>query len=180
MTGRKLALATAGTVSAIISSESVMAHCPLCTAAVGAAAVSATYFGLDASIVGVFVGAIGVSLGLWFGKIIKKRYVKFQTPLIVAASFLLTVIPLLGVIKESLYLPALWFGPPGSVLNRIYFVDKLLLGSVLGALASFAAYWLHVYVKKIHGRVVVPYQGVIFTVGMLLFVAAILFLAIGG
>ena len=66
---------------------SVNAHCPLCTAAVGAAAVSAKYYGLDSSIIGLLIGAFGVSTGLWAGLKVKKQYFKAQLPVIVVASF---------------------------------------------------------------------------------------------
>src|SRR3989344_6151701 len=71
------------------------AHCPLCTAAVGAAAVSAKYYGMDISIIGLMIGAFGISTGLWFGLKLKKQFFKFQLPVIVLLSFLLTVLPLL-------------------------------------------------------------------------------------
>src|SRR3989338_6082029 len=82
----------------------VKAHCPLCTAAVGAAAVSAKYYGMDTSIIGVLIGAFGISTGLWVALKMKKQYFKFQTSAIVVASFLLTVIPILPIMKDSLYI----------------------------------------------------------------------------
>lgn len=141
----------------------VHAHCPLCTAAVGAAAISAKYYGLDISIIGLLIGAFGISTGLWIGLKINKRYFKFQLPIIVAASFFLTVIPLLYISNESIYLPLLFFGPSGSVLNKVYWVDKLLFGSIVGGLATLFAYLTHVYVKKQNGRVFFPFQGVVVT-----------------
>lgn len=172
---KKLFSISAATVVMLMSIKPVFAHCPLCTAAVGAAAVSASYFGLDAVIIGLFVGAFGVSTGLWIGRKIRKQYVKFQLPLVVAASFLLTTVPLTGLIDEHLYLPVLWAGAGGSLLNKVYFVDKMLFGSVLGGVTSLAAFWLHLYVKRVKGRALVPFQGIIFTVLMLIAVGTALF-----
>jgi len=141
----------------------VYAHCPLCTAAVGAAAVSAKYYGMDLSIIGIFIGAFGVSTGLWIGLKIK-NYFKFQLPVIVLLSFLLTALPLLYISDEHIYLPVLWIGSAGSFFNKVYWINKILFGGIIGALASVLAYLLHVHVKKIRGKVLFPFQGVVFTI----------------
>ncbi len=139
------------------------AHCPLCTAAVGAAAVSAKYYGMDLSIIGIFIGAFGVSTGLWIGLKIK-NYFKFQLPVIVLLSFLLTALPLLYISDEHIYLPILWLGSAGSLFNKVYWINKILFGGIIGALASVLAYLLHVHVKKSRGKVLFPFQGVVFTI----------------
>ena len=147
----------------IISIPFAYAHCPLCTAAVGAAAISAKYYGLDVSIIGLLIGAFGVSTGLWIGLKIKKDYLKYQLPIIVLASFLLTVIPLLYVDKDMIYLPLLVLGPAGSALNKVYWVNKMLFGSVIGALITLVAFFVHDYIKKLNGKVLFPFQGVVIT-----------------
>ena len=153
---------------------SVSAHCPLCTAAVGAAALSAKYFGVDVSIIGLLIGAFAVSTGLWVALKVK-RYFKFQTALIVLVSFFLTVIPLRAIGGESLYMPMLWFGASGTMFNKVYWVDKLLLGSVLGGIITLFSYWLHLHIKKVHGKVIVPFQGIILTVGLLVLSSTVMF-----
>ncbi len=163
-----------------IAMPSVYAHCPLCTAAVGAAAVSAKYLGLDTSIIGLFIGAFAIVTGIFIGLKIKK-YFKFQLPLIVLASFLLTVIPILTTIKgDIIFLPMLLFGSSGSIFNKIYFIDKMLIGSVIGAIVSLLGYWLHNYIKKAKGKVLFPYQGIAFTLGLLIIAGGILFFSFGG
>ena len=147
----------------------VHAHCPLCTAAVGAAAISAKYYGLDTSIIGLLIGAFGISTGLWIGLKIKNQYFRFQLPIIVLASFLLTVVPLVYIDKDMIYLPLLIFGPAGSILNKVYWVNKLLFGSVIGGLTALIAYLIHIFIKKQRGKVLFPFQGVILT---LIFLAA--------
>lgn len=154
---------------------SVYAHCPICTVAVGAAAVSAKYYGLGTSIIGLLIGAFGISTGLWIGLRINKRYLKFQLPAIVAASFFLTVIPLLYISNDTIYFPLLFFGPSGSVLNKVYWIDKLLFGSVIGGLATLFAYLTHIYVKKQNGKVLFPFQGVAVTLFFLALSGLILY-----
>ena len=152
----------------------VHAHCPLCTAAVGAAAISAKYYGLDTSIIGLLIGAFGASTGLWAGIKIKK-YFKFQLPIIVLASFLLTVIPLIYLDSDSIYFPLLFFGQSGSILNKVYWLNKIFFGSIIGGVAALIAYWLHVYIKKLNGKVLFPFQGIAVTLAMLFASGAILY-----
>ncbi len=156
------------------------AHCPLCTAAVGTAAVTAKYFGVDTSIIGVMIGAFGISTGLWVALAIKKKFkfIKFQTPLIVLASFLLTVIPLMPILSDTLYFPALFFGQPGSIFNQVHWINKMMLGSVLGGIAALAAYFAHNKVKAVRGRVLFPYQGIAFTLAALIVTSLSLYLMV--
>lgn len=143
------------------------AHCPLCTAAVGAAAVSAKYFGVDTSIIGLLIGAFGVSTGLWLALKVKRQFFKFQAPIIVLLSFLLTVIPLLALMPEYLYLPLLLFGDPGSIMNKVYWINKMLFGSIIGGFVTLFAYYTHVHIKRIRGKVLFPFQGIILTIAFL-------------
>lgn len=147
----------------------VHAHCPLCTAAVGAAAVSAGYYGVDMTIVGLFVGAFGVSTGLWFGRKIKTKYIPFQLPLIVIASFLLTVVPLMSVNGgESFFFPVLLFGAAGTFFNKVYWLNKMLVGGSMGGLLTAAGFQFHLFLKKRNDdKVFFPFQGMAVTLAML-------------
>ena len=159
----------------IASSMNVAAHCPLCTGAIGAAAVSAKMMGVDTSIIGVFVGAFGISTGIWIARKLKRR-IPLQTPLIVLASFLLTIIPLYPLDVGSFYLPVLLVGKAGTVFNKVYWIGKLLFGSVLGAVVSWGAYGIHIGIKKFNGRVLFPFQGVAITLLALILAAIPLYL----
>lgn len=151
------------------------AHCPLCTGALGAGAAAAKYYGLDESIIGVLIGAFGVSIGLWIARSIKKEYFRFQSAAIVLLSFILTLLPLLGISKESIYLPIFITGGPGTILNKVYWINKTLFGGIIGGIATIFAFWLHIYIKKINGKVLFPYQGIAFSVAILLLVSTSLY-----
>ncbi len=154
------------------------AHCPLCTAAVGSAAVAAKYYGIDTSILGVMIGAFGISTGLWLANSIKRKFVKFQTPLIVIASFLLTVIPLMPLMADTIYFPMLLFGQGGTAFNQVYWINKMLIGSIVGGIASFGAYYAHNKVKAVRGKVLFPYQGIAFTLAALLVTSLSIYLMV--
>lgn len=163
----------------LLTLPSIHAHCPLCTAAVGAAAVSAKYYGLDSSIIGLLVGAFGIATGLWVGLALKKEYFRFQLPLIILLSFFLTVIPLMSMDNDTVYLPLLFAGESGSLLNKVYWINKLFFGSIVGGLVTLIAYSMHVFIKKLKGRVLFPFQGVIITITLLSISSLCLYILFG-
>ncbi|MEK6840191.1 MAG: hypothetical protein AABX72_04555 [Nanoarchaeota archaeon] len=148
----------------------VSAHCPLCTGAIGIAATTAGYYGVDASIIGLFVGAFGISTGLWIGRKVKQQYLPGQLSLIVSLSFVLTIIPFFFMTGEQFMFPL----SLGS-FKRIFFFDKLIFGSFLGGMVTVPTFWLHEFIKKIRGKVLFPFQGIAFTLTMLAVNALILF-----
>ena len=164
----------------LASARPAAAHCPLCIGAVGAAATTASYYGLDPSIVGLLIGALALSSGLWIAGKVRRQYFRFQIPAVVVASFLLTIPPVFFLNTETLYLPLLLLGEPGSLLNRIYWVDKTLLGSLVGGGMTLLAFWTHLSIKKARSRVLFPFQGIAITLGLLLAAGLGLFFTIGG
>lgn len=151
----------------ITNTPIVHAHCPLCTGAVIAGAVGAKYIGLDVSIVGIFTGAFAISTGIWVGKKIR-QLVPYQVLWAALLSFALTIIPLLGKMNEPAYIPVFLFGTAGSLFNRLYFVDKFLLGSAIGGIVTAGAYWVHLSIKARNGKVLFPFQGIALTVTLLI------------
>lgn len=158
---------------------SVHAHCPLCTGAIGAAAVSAKYYGVDLSVIGMLIGAFGVSTGLWAAKSIKKQVIKHQMSIVAFLSFLFTIIPLRFISGENVYIPLLLIGEPGSMLNKVYWVNKIIFGGVIGGFAALLAFWLHIYIKRAYGRALFPFQGTAITLALLIISASGLYLAFG-
>ena len=70
------------------------AHCPVCTIGAGAAAAGAVWLGISKVIVALFIGAFAMSMGMWFSRVIKKKYLRYQKTLIIVVVFLTTVLPL--------------------------------------------------------------------------------------
>ena len=64
-------------VLTIFLAKLISAHCPLCTIGAGAAAAGAVWLGVSKVVVALFIGAFAMSMGMWFPKIIKKKYVPF-------------------------------------------------------------------------------------------------------
>lgn len=141
----------------------VMAHCPLCTAGAAMAAVGASRIGLSNTIIGIFLGAFAVSTGWWVANKIKKQYIPHQKAVFIISSFLLTIIPLMFAVQSYYGIYISLGGDYGTIFNRTYILNKLLVGSIIGGAVLFAAPWLSSKMTSWrHGRHV-PYQGLAIT-----------------
>lgn len=145
---------------AVLISGTASAHCPFCTAGVGAAAAGAAYLGVAKPVLGLFVGALGVSMGFWAEKKISKEYVPLQKWVVIAGSFILTVIPVLPIIgsQEAIYMGLM--GSYGSMLNTTYSYDASLVTSILGGLVVVVAPHLSRKITELRGKHI-DYQGII-------------------
>jgi len=139
----------------------VMAHCPLCTAGTIIGVGVTRSLGWDDSIIGIFVGAMIVSSALWFNNILKKRNIGGNTFLrigsITIATFVLAVL--------SFYFAGI-FGPANTY--RIFGMEKIIFGTISGAIVSFAAFFISNELKrKNEGKVLFNYQTMVLTFGAL-------------
>lgn len=135
-----------------LSIKGVLAHCPLCTLGAGAAVSGAAYFGVNKVILSLLVGAFAISMGMWFARVIKKRYVPFQKTLIILISFLLTVIPILPMVNvvSPYYLSLI--GDYGSVLNKTYMLNLSLIASFFGGFLVMISPNISKKITKLRGR----------------------------
>ena len=158
--------------------RSVNAHCPLCTIGAAAAAGGAAWLGISKLVIGVFIGAFAVSMGWWVSNLIKRRYIPFQRLALILLSFFTTIIPILPVIgsKQPVYISLI--GGYGTLLNRTYVIDILLLGSILGGFIVSITPWLSKKITTYRDGRIFPYQGIILTFILLILVSAVIELAI--
>ena len=151
----------------------VSAHCPLCTATAGLGIGIARLYGVDDSIVGLFLGAFIASSALWFNKwLINKRIVfPFQEPLILLSSFLMMNLPLYlsGIINSFQVVKS---APREySLLGvGVLGIDKLLFGAIIGTFIIWLTFRISDLIKsKRKGKVLWPYQTPSFMLIVLLF-----------
>lgn len=147
------------------------AHCPLCTVGAAAAGGIAAWLGVSGTIIGLFIGAASLSLGWWFAKQIKKKYVPYQTQIItllVCLSVVLPVYPMFGG-YTSVYLS--WFGNYGGPFHNTYLINLFLLGSIVGAIAVFLSPILSRTVTGLAGRKLIPFQGLVITLVALILIS---------
>ncbi len=178
MVWRRLGHGFAWVLGALLSIPSVFAHCPLCTIGAAAAAGGALWLGINKIVVAMFLGAFAFSMGWWFARLIKKKYMPFQFPLIVLVVFLLTFVPILPmfVYQAGWYVHV--FGAYGSMLNRVYLVNVSLWTGLLGALIVLVSPWLSKKLSGLRKGKVWKFQGVVLTLVLLVIVGAILQLVV--
>lgn len=150
------------------------AHCPLCTIGAGAAAGTAIWLGVSKVVVALFIGGFAMSMGIWFSRVIKKKYIPFQKTAIVLASFLLTVIPLLPLFNAigPLYIP--FIGEYGLT----YAINYSIVSSIFGGLIVFSSPIISKQITKARKGRLIPFQGVILTLLLLIVIGVIIQLLI--
>ena len=144
------------------------AHCPLCTIGAAAAAGTASYFGLNKAIIGIFIGAFAVSIGWYASKLIKRKFIPFQKTLLIIFSFFATIIPLIPLIESSYPFSVFLFGKYGSLFNRTYLLNLFLLGSVIGSFIVSITPWLSEKITRLRYGKFIPFQGILLTFTLLL------------
>ncbi|MAF35111.1 hypothetical protein CMO91_04670 [Candidatus Woesearchaeota archaeon] len=143
----------------------IKAHCPLCTAGAAVAAGGAAYLGVKPIVIGVFIGAFAVSVGMWFGRWLNKG--KLLTLLITLFSYVTTVLPLRPLLKDNGPFTVALAGGYGSLLNTTYVMDYFVFGSVVGGLITWCAPWVSARITQFRGRNI-PYQGMVLTFVLLI------------
>lgn len=159
-----------------------LAHCPLCTAGVGIAALGAAWLGVSTIVIGVFVGAFAIAAGLWFGRIIEKRFFKNSSPQrtkiikagVVIVSYLTTIIPLTPLFKDYSAIYISLGGDYGSILNRTYLIDRFIIGSIVGGVLVCVSPTISNSIKQFRNGKLFPYQGVLITFALLLLASVII------
>lgn len=139
-------------VSYQLSARIALAVCPVCTVAVGAGLGLSRYLGIDDMISGIWVGGLIISLTIWTAEWLQKKNRKISNFLILIFYILIT------------YPPLSWAGIIGHPFNTVFGIDKLIFGSIIGALTFLLAIWADKKVRKIKGRQLFNYQRVVFPI----------------
>ncbi len=149
----------------------VLAHCPLCTTGAAVGVGIARTYGVDDSIVGLFLGALIVSSALWFNKWLTKK-VNYKLPsfIMVLVSFLIFAIPFYyaGLIINFEMVKSMpsAYGMTGlGIFGLAQFgVDKLLFGMLLGTITIWLVFGIGDHITKKRGKRLFDYQGLSFMI----------------
>lgn len=174
MISKKILLSLIGFPFLVSLSKIAYAHCPLCTAGIAVAAGGAAWLGVNSAVIGLFVGALAVSIGLWVSKVLPKKYVPRQHLWLAGTSFALTVFPLLPLMKGFIPFYVSVFGAYGSLLNRTYLINIFVVGCLAGAILVAMAPWLSAKITQLRKGKTLPFQGTILTLVMLVVLAVII------
>jgi len=145
------------------------AICPVCTIAVGAGIGLSRYFGVDDAITGVWIGGLIVSMSFWTEEWLtrKKWNFKQQRIILLLAYYLIILLPLY------------WEGIIGHPLNKLFGIDKIVLGTVMGSLGFFLGTELNFILKKKNGgKVYFPFQKVATAIAPLIILSVIFYILI--
>jgi hypothetical protein len=141
--------------------------CPVCTVAVCAGLGLARWLKIDDTITGLWIAGLLIAVVGWTVKFFEKKNWRFQgRSMIIALFFYLSVLIPLYLTKMI-----------GDPLHRLWGVDKLIIGVLVGSIGFALSLWLHGWLKrKNNGKVYFPYQKVIIPVGALLILSLIFYL----
>lgn len=142
------------------------AVCPVCTVAVIGGLGLSRWFGIDDTVTGIWAGAVTASFTLWTVNWLNKKNIKFYGRKILVAAFWygLTFVPLhfMDII--------------GHPLNKLWGVDKFILGVVIGSIIFSATAILYEYLKKKNnGKAHFPFERVVIPVVALALFSAIFY-----
>jgi len=142
----------------LLVSQPALAFCPVCTVAVGAGVGLSRYLGIDDTITGLWIGGFLVSISFWTIDWLKEK--KASSPW----WSLLVFIFYYGSVLVPLYYLEL----VGHPFNRLWGMDKMVLGLIIGSIAFYlTGLWYQFLKKRNNGRAWFPFQKVVMPVGAL-------------
>jgi len=151
----------------LFSAGAARAVCPICIVAVGAGLGMSRWLGVDDTISSIWIGALLVAISIWTIIWLKKKNwnFKYSSITVFAVYYLLTLVPLF------------YADIVGHPLNKIFGIDKIVFGTILGTAVFLLVHWLHKYLKHKNGdKSFFPYQKVVFPVVALLLASTIFFI----
>ena len=160
---------------ALLTSGTVFANplaCPVCTIAIAGGLGLSRMFGVDDTVIGVWIGAILLALSQWTvyyleKKNINNRFLKF----------------LCYVFWYVLIVPVYIGKTPMIVFNRItiFGIDSFLFSIIVGSLTLFGSVKLYYYMKeKNGGKPHFQFEKVVLPIASLIFVSIIFYIFMRG
>ena len=141
--------------------------CPVCVVAIGAGLGLSRWIGIDDVVSSVWIGAFMVAIISWTLSYMKKKNWSFADDGIFVTLFYLVLT----------FIPLYYAGIMGHPLNRIWGLDKIIAGSIVGAMVLFLGNWLHLSLKKgNNNKSFFPYQRVVVPVVFLILASLIIYL----
>ncbi len=153
-------------LTGLLVATTAKAVCPICTIAVIGGVGLSRWLGIDDSISGLWIGGLTVSMIMWTIDWMNRKNYRFKGRKIVITIgyYLLIVVPLF------------FTNIMGHPLNKIWGIDKLLLGIIVGSIFFFAGALLYPLAKnKKTGKPYFPYQKVVMPISPLIILSIIFY-----
>ncbi len=150
----------------LFAATSTFAVCPICTFAVGAGIGLAQYFGIDDTITGIWIGGLVVSLIAWTIAWCNKKNIHFH-----GRKISVTIVYYCTII-----VPLYIYGMIGHILNKMWGMDKILLGIIIGSVVFFSGVITSDQLKKKNNdKAYFPFQKVVIPVLPLIILSVIFY-----
>jgi len=163
-----LSISALVTLTSALLTNAAWAVCPVCTIAVGGILGLGEWLGVDPVLIGIWLGALTLSLASWTARYMHKKGVKN------ALWYLLVFVAYYAMTFAVYFLPKVHFGIAGGPNNVLWGIDKLLLGIVVGSIGLWLGdRWYARMKRKNDGHAQFPYQRVVVPIGLLLALTAI-------
>lgn len=136
--------------------KAAYAQCPVCIVTVGGGMFLAQKLGVDDFLVSLWISALNTAISFWLAPKIKNRIL--GSPIIF--SLLMFGLTLFYFISTD---------QTGSPTNQIFGLDKIIFGQILGLFIMFLGIFIDRRSRKLNGgKILFPYQKVVFPVGTLI------------
>jgi hypothetical protein len=136
-------------------STPILGQCPVCIVTVGGGMFLAKRLGIDDFLVSLWISGLNVAISFWLATKIKNRFL--GNPVIF--SFLMYGLTLSYFIFTQ---------QTGSAFNQILGLDKIIFGQTLGLFIWFLGIFVDRKSRILNsGKILFPYQKVVFPVGIL-------------
>lgn len=146
-------------ITYLLFPNAARAVCPVCTVAVVAGLGVSRALGIDDIVTSIWIGGLILSMSFWLIDWVKKRWPKWKFGagiywkwIVVIGMYLLVLIPL--KLNHAI----------GILLNRLWGIDKIVLGVIIGSIVFFTGMWADKKIRKIKGKQLFIYQKVVFPV----------------
>ena len=136
--------------------KAAYAQCPVCIVTVGGGMLIAKKLGVDDFLVSLWISALNTAISFWLAPKIKNRVL--SNPVIFS----------LLMLGFTLFYFA-YTNQIGVITNKIFGLDKIIFGQILGLLIMFLGIFIDRKSRKLNGgKILFYYQKVVFPVGLLL------------
>ncbi len=135
--------------------KAAYAQCPVCIVTVGGGMILAKKLGIDDFLVSLWISGLNTAISFWLAQKIKNKF--FGNPIILSVLMLGATLSYFMFTDQT-----------GSASNQLFGLDKIIFGQSLGLLIWLLGIFVDRKTRVLNGgKILFPYQKVIFPLGIL-------------